>query len=490
MSRLDGYLDDPMLFRREQLILDDGRPLGDALEVWQEREVFAPMDARRRDGRYRNRLIYLELPRGHGKTTMVAGEAVTQLVFGGYDWRGHVVAGDQDQARELFNAAAGFIKRNPMLEGSFEIQRSRITARHTGATLRVHSADAPTAHGLIVDWVAFDEFWNQLDRDLWDAFWTATIKRPDSRAVVLTTAGFDRESICWEVRALAQERHDAHAFIAPGKLARWISDEDVERMRATLPPHVFQRFVENVWVEGSGSFINRDDLARCVDDRLSPQAHGYPINTYYVAVDLGLKKDRTAAVVVHRAVSEFSPAGSIVLDDLAVWEGTRSQPVEISDVERWIEAAIGRFHPRKVLMDAWQAESSIQRLQRAGAPVEGVQPSAQFVSRLSANLYELIHAGRLRMYPEPDLERELLELQAVQTSYGWRIDHKHGKHDDRAMALGMAVLAVLAESPEDVGRARISKARFSPRKRRASVRIGKRVVYEDTDGQLAWREVN
>jgi hypothetical protein len=477
-----------MLFRREQLVLDwEGKPFGDAVEPWQERRIFAPLDERQEDGRYRYRLCYFELPRGHGKTTMVAGEAVAQLVFASRDWRGHIVAGDEDQARELFDAAKGFIRRNPLLEGSFTVLKDRIVASHTGATLRVHNADAPTAHGLIVDWVAFDEFWNQRSRDLWDAFYTATIKRPNWRAVIITTAGFDRATICWEVRELARKRDDFYAFIAPGQLASWISDEEVERMRATLPAHVFQRFVENKWVEGSGSFISREDLARCVDDRLGPKARGYPGNAYYVGVDLGLKRDRTAAAVVHRAVSEISPAGSVVLDDLAVWQGTRRRPVEIADVERWIEGAVGRFRPRKVLVDPWQAQATIQAF--AGRwPIEEFAFTPQAVARLSSNLYHLIHAGQLRLYPDEELERELSALEAVQTSYGWRIDHKPGKHDDRAMALGIAALAAASEPAP--GRTRISRANVSiggGQRGRTLAVVSGRALFIDEDGQLASR---
>jgi hypothetical protein len=45
-------------------------------------------------------------------------------------------------------------------------------------------------------------------------------------------------------------------------------------MRDTLPAHIFQRFVENQWVEGSGSFITPSDLRRCIDDRLFPAIQG------------------------------------------------------------------------------------------------------------------------------------------------------------------------------------------------------------------------
>lgn len=500
MTSIDRYLDDPMAFRHEQLILEDGRTFGQSIDEWQERDVFRPLDKRQEDGRFQYRLAYFELPRGHAKTTMIGGEAVTQLVLAGRRWRGHIAAGDREQAGELLDAAAGFIRRNPRLEPAFTIKRDRIIANQTGASLRIHSADAPTAHGLIVDWFAIDEFWNQTDRDLFDAFYTAAVKRPNWRGVILTTAGFDKTSICWQVREMARERmklpaQDFYAFIAPGRLASWITDEEVDRMRDTLPSHIFQRFIENKWVEGSGSFITREDLRRCIDDRLHRRARGIPGAAYYIAIDLGLKKDRTAAAVVHRidpgsrraaaeANLEIGVSGRVVLDDMQVWEGTRRRPVSIAEVEEWIAGAIERFQPKRVMIDPWQAQATRQRF---GGRIEEFTFSAQSVARLSVNLYRMVQAGTLRLYPDEELERELAELEAVQTSYGWRIDHKRGKHDDRAMALGMAALAAMEDRPSAARGTRIRTANMGGGGETFVRRAYGGIVVLEANGDLRWK---
>jgi phage terminase large subunit-like protein len=476
---IDRYLDDPMAFRREQLILDaTGTRLGDVVEPWQERKIFNPLDKTQRDGRLRYRLAYLELPRGHAKTTMIAGEAVTQLVLGGPDRRLHIAAGDKDQARELFGAAAAFIQRNPLLAPAFDVMRDRIVARYSGSVLRVHSSDAPTAHGLVVDWFAIDEFWNQRDRDLWDAFYTAVVKRPDWRGIVITTAGYDKETICWEVREAAHRRDDFYAFCADGQLASWITDEEIERLRDTLPPAVFQRLVENKWVEGSGSFITREALSRCVDSALTYSPHGYDGIRYYLAIDLGLKKDRTAAALVHRE-------GQLVyLDDLQVWEGTRGEPVRIADVEAWITSIRARFPIARIVVDPWQAQSTVQRF--AGL-IEEFNFTSQSVARLSGNLFHLIQAGLLRLPHDVALEQELVELQAEQTAYGWRIDHASNRHDDRAMAIGMAALVAMGEGPSRPSH--VSRASFGRNSRPTLATVNGQALYLDKDGRLSARPI-
>ena len=75
--------------------------------------------------------------------------------------------------------------------------------------------------------------------------------------------------------------------------------------------------------------------------------------------------------------------------------------------------------------------------------------STQSIRRLSETLFNLIQSARLRLFPERELEKELLSLNVVQKGYGWRIDHASGGYSDRAIALGMMALQAL-ETDRDV----------------------------------------
>ena len=57
--------------------------------------------------------------------------------------------------------------------------------------------------------------------------------------------------------------------------------------------------------------------------------------------------------------------------------------------------------------------------------------TSESVRRLSESLFNLIQTGRLRLYPDRELEREPLSLNVVQKGYGWRIDHGSGGFSDR-----------------------------------------------------------
>jgi hypothetical protein len=188
----------------------------------------------------------------------------------------------------------------------------------------------------------------------------------------------------------------------------------------------------NRWTSGQGDFVTAAQWARCVDPELRPSGGGRGM-LFVGGLDLGLTKDRTAFAVAHRAGSE------IVLDELSVWEGTRGAPVSIAGVERALEDAATRFVPLNVLADPWQFIASIQRLRRAGVRIDEFVFGAASVQRLSMSLYHAITSGSLRVFPDEELEREVLGLIVRETAGGWRVDHRAGGFSDRAIALAMAV---------------------------------------------------
>ncbi len=434
---LRSYIADPHELRRS-LILPDGRRYGDAEEPWQREHVFAALDERDGDG-WRYRLVYLELPRGHAKTTMAAMEALTVGLLEP-DVRIVIAAADKDQAMILFDQLRGFIERSPSLRTSFKVMRDKIIVKN-GTEITVLAADGDTNYGLGGLGRGFiaivDELWAHRSPDLWHALWSATGKMRDWRVLVLSNAGFDQTSIAYTVRKMCADKVDPafYLYSADGPVASWLTPTWIEMQRRSLPPHVFQRLIENKWVSGSGSFVTRAELDACIDPLHRPQLEGVRGVRYIVGLDLGLTHDRTARAVLH-----FDrDADRVVLDDLKVWQGSKGSPVNIAEIEDDLLDVDRRFHHPAIWADPWQMQSSMQRL-RSALRIEPFTFTSTSVSRLSANLFTLLHNGKLLLYPDAALETELLRLEAIQTGYGWRIDHKSGGYSDRAMAIGMAAL--------------------------------------------------
>jgi hypothetical protein len=233
---------DRMAFRREAILLEDGRPLGEVMEPWQADDFRALDDPAHRHG-------YLERPRGHSKTGDLGTEAVTELVLGRPESQLFCAAADEEQARLLLEDVRGKFERSPTLKPLVRYTRTEIIVKTTGSRLRVMSGDAPSAYGLRPDWIALDELAEWRRRDLWDSLWTATGKRPACRMLVISTAGWDRTGIAWEVRQIA-ERERSWYFASRGPCAAWIDPAWRAQQQRTLPAHVFARLHLNQWVEG------------------------------------------------------------------------------------------------------------------------------------------------------------------------------------------------------------------------------------------------
>lgn len=439
-------------FVREEVILADGRRVGEALDAdpWIERDLLRPIFERDEHGGPAFRLVYCELPRGHWKSGAAAAVALAESVLVP-DTDVVIAAVDTEQARIVLEHVDGYTRRNPSLGVQFKAKGDeRLTA--DGSRIRVIASDAASAYGLGGTHSRFrviaDELTAWANEDLWTALASGTGKTRDAATIVLSNAGFDKaHSWQWRVRATAEQEPWGHLFSADGVVASWVTPQWIASMRALLPGPAFDRLIRNTWTSETGDFVTAAQWARCVDHGhvplLAPRWHELR-QPRYAGLDLGLTRDRTALAVVHH------DGERITLDSLDVLEGSRSEPVSISQVERLVLDLGRRFPGVKVLADPWQLQGSIQRL-RGEVTIEPFAFSATSVQRLSASLYECVADAVLRVYPDEELEREILGLRVVQTAAGWKFDHRSADYSDRAVALAMAAQACMQKGAPSTG---------------------------------------
>lgn len=185
-----------------------GQPF--ALEPWQRDDVIRPLFGwKRTNGQRRYRTVYVEVPRKNGKSTLAAGIAL-YLTFADGEPGAEVysAAADRDQAAIVFEAAKGMVDAEPELANRADVYRRSIVVQSTGSSYKVLSADAPTKHGLNAHGVVIDELHAQPNRDLYDVLVTSTGARRQPVVFMITTAGFDRNSVCWELHEYARKVRD------------------------------------------------------------------------------------------------------------------------------------------------------------------------------------------------------------------------------------------------------------------------------------------
>jgi phage terminase large subunit-like protein len=182
-----------------------GRPF--LLMNWQRRmlrELFGRQSA---PGVRRYRSAYIELPKKQGKSTTLAGIALYMILADGEQGAEvYGAASDREQAGIIYRESAAMVRASPALSRHLEVIDSRKTILHkkSNSFYRVLSADAFRAEGLNIHALLFDELHAQRDRRLWDALRYGGAARKQPLLLSITTAGYDRRSICWEQHQYAE----------------------------------------------------------------------------------------------------------------------------------------------------------------------------------------------------------------------------------------------------------------------------------------------
>src|SRR5678816_768392 len=182
-----------------------GQPF--TLRTWQVK-ILKQLFKTGKDGRRIYRTCLLMLPRKNGKSELCAALAIYFLMFDG-EIGGEVysAAADRDQAALVFNVAAQMIRNDPELEAQVEIidSQKRIVHRASGSIYRAVSAEAYSKHGFNASVVIYDELHAAPNRELWDVLSTSQGARSQPLMIAITTAGYDRHSILWELYAHAKK---------------------------------------------------------------------------------------------------------------------------------------------------------------------------------------------------------------------------------------------------------------------------------------------
>jgi hypothetical protein len=433
------------------LRLEDGRRWGDAAFDFQHEDAEAILEGRRPYN-------FLTRARGTSKTGDLAGGALGLLLTATGREHFYWLAADKEQGQLCIDAIAGYVDRTPGLRNLLTIGTSWVEARASGARLDVLPADAASSWGLKPAAVFCDEItqWPETSgpKRLWESVSSAVAKRIDAKLVVLSTAGdpahFSRAILD---HAMTSPMWRVHEVPGPSP---WMSAERLEEQKARLLPSTFARLFLNQWVASEDRLASPEELRECVTLD-GPLAYS-PMHTYAVALDLGLKRDRTVAVVAHL------DDRTVVLDRMAVWEGSRAQPVSLETVEAWVIQATSHYGSARVIADPWQSVGLMQRLRALGIECEEFSFTSTSTGRLAAALFNAIRDKALALPPDEALLDELEHVRLRESSPGvFRLDHDAGRHDDRAVALALAVTALLQdESSGPAAGFRLDPPRNSP----------------------------
>lgn len=432
------------------LVLDNGRRWGDVAEGWQREGALAVLG-----GEGPRRHIDTR-PKGASKSTDAAALAVAVLRTQAPALsESYVLAADAEQAERIVTKVRGFERRTPELRGQLRVDAAKVTAPN-GAALMALASDEAGNQGLLPYFAVADEVsnWPDAGRRRWASLLAELPKVPGSRFLAISHAG---DPAHWFAAEVERARANARMWAVretPGPLS-WLSADEVAELRASMPAWEFARKVENRWVSAGGRLVDAAALRECVRDDSEPLGYEPRRVPYVVGVDVGLVNDRTVAAVCHAERLEAAPAAwvgvpyevnatRVVLDRLAVWQGEPGAPVRLSAVEDWLAETWKLYGGARVVFDPYQAVGTAQRLAARGLHVEQFAFTTASTGRLASTLHMLLRNRALSLPDDPELLDELAHVRLVERSPGIvRMDHEPGRHDDRAIALALAAVALL-----------------------------------------------
>ena len=409
---------------------------------WQDKIVRDLFGTLKPNGYRQYNTAYIEIPKKQGKSELAAAVAL-YLTCGDGEYGAEVYgcAADRQQASIVFDVAVEMINQCPALKKRCKILASqkRIVYLPLKSFYQVLSAESYTKHGLNVHGVIFDELHAQPNRALYDVMLTGSgDARKQPLYFLITTAGTDRNSICYEVHRKAEDvingkKHDPTFY----PVIYGIKDEDdwtdeknwykanpslditvdIDKIRAAFnnakenpaEENLFRQLRLNQWVKQSIRWMPMDKWNLCsyaVDkERLKGRV-------CYGGLDLSSTTDITAFVLVFPPEDEdgkyevlpffWLPEETLELrvrrDHVPydTWKAkglimtTEGNVVHYGFIEKFIEELGTQYNIKEIAYDRWGAVQMVQNLEGMGFTIVPFGQGYKDMSPPSKELMKLV----------------------------------------------------------------------------------------------------
>ena len=388
---------------------------------WQEqiiRDLFGVLNP---NGYRQFNTAYIEIPKKQGKSELAAAVALL-LLCGDGEERAEVYgcAADRNQAKIVFDVAVDMVRFCPALSKRVKILESqkKITYLPTNSSYQVLSADVANKHGFNTHGVIFDELHTQPNRKLFDVMLQGSgDARMQPLYFLITTAGNDTNSICYEVHQkaidIAEGRKVDPTFYSviygAAEEEDWTDPKvwkkanpslgitvGIDKVKAACESaqqnpgeeNAFRQLRLNQWVKQSVRWMPLDKWDACAFPVSEDDLEG---RICYGGLDLSSTTDITAFVLVFPPLDEedkyyilpyfWIPEETL---DLRVrrdhvpydlWERqgtlmtTEGNVVHYGYIEKFIEQLGERFNIREIAFDRWGAVQMVQNLEGMGFTV-------------------------------------------------------------------------------------------------------------------------
>lgn len=353
---------------------------------------------------------------------------------------------DRNQASIVFDVARQMVEMSPALMRRSKIRSAgkRIINYRNAGFYQVLSAETGTKHGLNVSGLVFDEIHAQPNRKLYDVLTKGSgDAREQPLFFIITTAGNDKNSICYELHTkaldlMAGRKKDSTFYPVVYGLeheedwtdeANWYKANpslghtiQIDRVREAYrnavenpaEENVFKQLRLNIWTSASIRWIPEQVYDK---GSLPIDLDALRGRMCYAGLDLSSTSDITALVLAFPPRTEeekyillpffWLPEDTLelrcrrdhVLYD--VWQNqgfiqtTEGNVIHYGFIEKFIERLGETYHIREIAYDRWNATQMVQNLEDMGFTMVPFGQGFKDMSPPSKEMFKLLMEGNI-----------------------------------------------------------------------------------------------
>jgi phage terminase large subunit-like protein len=448
------------------LVTVNGGPL--ILEGWQRDVLIDYFDGAQE--------VLCLLPKGNGKTTLMSAAALWDLLTT-RDAECYIAAASRDQASLMYKQAVGFVRRSPQLEQAILVREGTRELRLMGSTGRVKvlASDSNTADGIAPTLFLCDELHRHKSPDLYAVARDGLGKR-NGRMVTISTAGADQRGPLGKLRERAHLLEDreldgfhlrarssdgsfvAHEWAVPegedtddvavvkkANPSSFVTLEDLKRRRESPSTHEREwlRYACNQWVGNlEDAWLPAGAWEALADPEASLPEH-HPV---YIGVDIGLRHDTSAVVVIGLLKGKWVASADI-------FEPPADGELDLAMIENHIMSLHDYYSVQGVVFDRWAFSRSSQELSNRGALMVEFPMTNERTVPACSRLLEAVNRGEIVHSGDPFFAAQVNAGCVRETERGWRISKGRSSQVgagkiDALIALLLAFSVASSEQPD------------------------------------------
>lgn len=357
--------------------------------------------------------VWLILPEGNGKTTLLAGVALYHCDYTP-DAMVPIGASSRDQCQILHDQAAGFVRRSPGFKDRFRVFDGyrRISGKRNNGRIQVFAADDRTGDGVIPTLCLLDELHRHRDLRLYRT-WRGKLAKRNGQLTAISTAGepnteFEEVRSAHKAKAEKIATFEGHIRAEGGGMvlhdyhvAREDDVEDMDVVKAanplstitpetlqakhdspTISPPHWKRFVCNIATRIEGDGISPEEWDALYEKDAKPADGAWCMGF----IDLGWQIDCTALGVLAWESDERR-----VIGGLHIFE----PPVQERDVVEAMVRVQREFRPQAWVYDPNASGQQMAQLLDSGEHPQQGGVEFNFIEHTQDNAPMSLAAGRL-----------------------------------------------------------------------------------------------